>query len=623
MKARLILVWTLLSCSLSAFAQDNITDLELLSGHEQWLKLLHYKRLTTGHDDNESYVVSDDFFLSGKKHADPLEELIATLDAINMPMVAEANNHAQCKFPARLMFLQQHLNVMAAPSFTKIDCPDYNNWRTDAGIHSISVIFASGYMSNPASMYGHLFLKLNRNGNKSDLLNYSLNYGAIVPDAENPIVYILRGIFGGYDAAYSDKQFYRHHHNYGDVELRDMWDYKLNLSAADMELLVAHIWELLPARFDYYFIDENCAFHIAKLLELILPAPIISDDSLWVFPSSVAKGIANGKSLNGELLDAITYIPSRESLLAFHYQQLSQVQQDIALKLIQSDYQFKQNQAYLNLDSDSQSQIVEALFQYQDVLKQKHPEQSALATNSRKLVRERLAQPPGKALKQNVTTEKAPPHLGMPPSKFSFGGLHHNDQDYVSTGFRMTYFDDLSNSIARSKFANLEMLDVEIIANSTDIKILKVDLIDIDSLFSESIDWSREDNFAWSVRAGYEQLRNDCIDCGIYFGEGELGKSYAFTNSIVYAMLGGKVYAGVKDDVVLTAKLGLITGFSVKLKAKIEIRQLSRVNLNSAYDLQLNAELNYNIAKDWEIRLQIQQAEATTIGLKFNYFWDF
>ena len=53
-------------------------------------------------------------------------------------------------------------------------------------------------MSNTASMYGHLLLKFSDSDNhkSNNLLDNSLNYGAIVPNDENPLVYVLRGVFG-------------------------------------------------------------------------------------------------------------------------------------------------------------------------------------------------------------------------------------------------------------------------------------------------------------------------------------------------------------------------------------------------------------------------------------------
>ena len=615
-----LLFWFLLVFVNTAFAQSSLTNIKSIAAHPQWIKLLHYKQPSV----LDSYISSSDFFLSDSGRQSPLSELKATISALKLPSGAKPAQHAQCRFPARLLFLQQHLGDDFNNSLHPVICSHYQKWQTDAQISSISVIFASGYISNPASMYGHLFIKLNRSQNNSELLNYSLNYGAIVPDLENPVAYILKGILGGYDAAYSDKQFYLHQHNYGEVELRDMWEYQLALTQDDINLLSAHIWELLQVRFDYYFIDENCAYHIAKLLELVLSEPIIADNSLWVIPSTVASGIASNKYLDDNLLSSVTFIPSRESTLNQYYDFLTNEQQAVASLLIKSEYDFPQADAYQSLAVKQQTQIVEVLFQYQSVIEKKFPDSKFTVENKRKLIRERLSQPMGKSLDTPLLSSKTPPHMAMPESRFSMGTLHNNEQNwFLTTGFRLNYFDDLSTNLSQTRFSNLEMLDIELISNDQKTKVLRVDLIDIDSIYTEEIDWTKRNSLAWSVRVGYEQLQNDCFDCGIYFAEGELGKSYLYDNTIVYGMVGGKTFVGKKDDLAVSAKVGLITEISQDVKLKIEVKKLRGVIHGQSYDTLLNTELNYNFASHWEVRLFAQKAESSTIGLKVHYYWGY
>lgn len=623
MKARIVFCCLLILCSNITLAQVPEEQLHNIAKHPQWHKLLHLKPASV----HLSYINTDEFFLAANnngKSSDPLAELRATIDAFNLPLGDDANQHAQCKFPARLLFLRQYLNAQSPSDFPQINCQKYNTWRSDADISSISVIFASGYMSNPASMYGHLFVKLNRSAQQSELLNYSLNYGAIITDNENPIVYIVKGIFGGYDAAYSDKQFFRHQHNYGEVELRDLWDYKLALSATDIELIVAHIWEVLPNKFDYFFIDENCAFHIAKLLELVLNKPIISDDSLWVVPSAVAQGISQSHYKNGPLLESVNFIPSRESVLNQSYKQLSELQQQIGLQLINNNYEFSRSPNYQGLSETEKSELIETLFSYHDVMKRKQPDLKNLAVNRRKLIRERLQLPAGSKLHYSAPAKKVPPHKGMPVSKVSIGGLHNSStSNFITSGFRMTYFDDLSTDKNQTKFSNLEMLDVELISNEQKTKVLRLDLVDIGSLYKESIDWSNDNSYAWSVRGGFEQLKNNCIDCGIYFAEGNIGKSYLFSDSLAYAMLGGKAFVGDEEDLAVMAKMGVLMEINDHLEAKFEIKHMYGLKTETSYDVVLNAEINVHFAKNWEARFYTEKAESTIFGVKFNYFWGF
>jgi len=618
-----IIPWCLLFLinTCHAFSAMATPSLAQLATDSQWLKLLHY----SSGEKHKSYITSQDFFLSDSGHYDALAELKATISAFYLPIrdALSPNEHAQCRFPARLIWIRKNLDLASYGEMKRLDCKQYNDWRQQVSAKSVSVIFASGYMDNPASMYGHLFLKLNSEApRKSDLLNLSLNYGAIVPHKENPVAYIVRGIFGGYDAGFSDQEFYRHHHNYGDVELRDMWEYRLSISDKDMDFLLAHIWEVLGNKFDYYFIDENCGFHIAKLLELVSDTQIISDSSLWVIPSSVAKGLKNTQYKNAPLVSQTNFIPSKETQLHQAYSKLSSRQKSAAQNIVNNNFDIDSNE-YESLASQDKKAVTESLLQYLAVLIKKQPGNNSLKDKKRTLLFERLRLPAGK-VKVNSHQNEAP-HLGMKPSKFSLGYLNgDNGQNFITTGFRMTYFDDLSFNSTKKRFTNLEMLDIEAIANENTLKILKLDLIDVDSLYIPTLPWDKKPASAWSVRLGFEQLHNNCFDCGIYFAEGDIGKSALFgTTNLAYAMVGAKVFAGEKDDATISAKLGLINLFHEKMSAKIEVQQAARFDLTNSYKTQYSAELNIQLATNSEIRLYMEKQETTLLGLRFNWFWGF
>ncbi|MDP7591692.1 MAG: DUF4105 domain-containing protein [Litorilituus sp.] len=609
--------------SISHSSIANTLSLEEFSQSAQWQKLLTYKV----NEKNQRYITNKDFLLSTQREQTPLHELQATIAAFYKPITddSQINQHAQCQFPARLILIARHVDLNRFGALPNTDCQTYKQWRQDINASSISVVFASGYMSNPASMYGHLFLKINKpHEQKNNLLNASLNYGAIVPNDENPITYILRGIFGGYDAGYSDQQFYRHQHNYGNVELRDLWEYKLALTSEDVNLLVAHIWELLGNKFEYYFIDENCAFHIAKLIEVVLDKPLISNDSLWVIPSSVAKGLKKASYLNKPLLAQVRYIPSSESILHNYYKQLTSQQRGTAKALINNNFNFKHS-AYQQLTITEKQIIIEALLQYLSVMKQKQPDDKLNIKNKKKLMKERFKLPIGKSITTQFSVKKPAPHLGMKPSKYSMGFASvHQQKQYFTAGFRMNYFDDLSVDIAKQTFANLEMVDIEFILNDKEAHLAKIDLVNINSLYLPAIPWSNTLESAWAVRVGYEQLNNNCFDCGVFFAEGDIGKSTLLNkDSLVYAMMGGKLFFGKEDDINVSAKIGMISSLSKHLKIKIELQKISDISFSNASENRWYGELNYQFAQDWELRLLAEKQHSTFFGLKVNYFWDF
>ncbi len=166
----------------SANFKENFS-IESISKDKTWLSLLHY---TNG----EFEVKDKDFFLNQNANNTPKDELIATIESYNTKNISD--NSPLCKFPARYFYLSKYMDFenyqVLNPTCKKLD-----NWQLFKNIKSISLVLVSGYMSNPASTFGHSFLKFNTD-TKLDLFNTSINYGAIVPDGENILLYIAKGL---------------------------------------------------------------------------------------------------------------------------------------------------------------------------------------------------------------------------------------------------------------------------------------------------------------------------------------------------------------------------------------------------------------------------------------------
>ena len=116
----------------------------------------------------------------------------------------------------------------------------------------------------------------------------------------------------GYQAA-SDQLFYRHRHNYGEVELRDLWEYQLNLTDTEVQLISNHIWELMGTDYTYYFADENCAYHIARVIELVVEDKLTPDLSPWVIPVTIFSNLAQSQHNGESLIKKVQFTPSRSS----------------------------------------------------------------------------------------------------------------------------------------------------------------------------------------------------------------------------------------------------------------------------------------------------------------------
>ena len=171
-----------------------------LASDPTWFKLIHYNP-----DIKESVVLTDSFFLSPEGRTCPSKELTATINAYFAVKSGDHQKDAQCRFPARYYWLSHKLSSFDY-NVRETTCQRLKNWNLFDSVDSVSLLLVSGYFGNPASTFGHALLKLNTaSDNETDLFDSTLNYGAMIPDNENTLRYIIRGLSGGYKAGFSDK----------------------------------------------------------------------------------------------------------------------------------------------------------------------------------------------------------------------------------------------------------------------------------------------------------------------------------------------------------------------------------------------------------------------------------
>lgn len=269
----------------SAEAHDRVEERLLaralrLRLHEtpQWRALLHYRPTTKG--TWRSSADGPGFFLAGPRgKIDPRAELQATLRALRLEppaprhsdLVYQGERHAQCRFPARWVFLREAL-ALTAEEVVERPCPRFAEWRQALSAEKVTLVFAASYVNSPASMYGHTFLRLVRStGEGNPLLDYAINFAAD-SDTKNGIVYTLKGVLGGFKGHFYAMPYYMKIQEYSNMESRDLWEYELALTPAQTETLVRHVWETRGSHFDYYFQSENCSYFLLELLEVADPS---------------------------------------------------------------------------------------------------------------------------------------------------------------------------------------------------------------------------------------------------------------------------------------------------------------------------------------------------------------
>ena len=179
------------------------------------------------------------------------------------------------------------------------------------------MVFSSYYLNNPASAFGHTFLRLNREevasgGERLDLIDQAVDFAATA-DTSNAVLYAFEGLFGFFRGEFSARPYFYKVREYADYESRDLWEYELSLDQRQIAMLVGHLWELGQTWFDYYYVTENCSYHILGALEAADPKlDLLSHLGPATLPADSVKALF----ANPGLVRAVRYRASARTELA-------------------------------------------------------------------------------------------------------------------------------------------------------------------------------------------------------------------------------------------------------------------------------------------------------------------
>ncbi len=323
----------------------------------EWRALLHLPPSLLGSRET-SLVDEPRFFLSPEGKTSAQAELEATL-AQFFTVVEDNNAAVACRFPARLAWLRKVLDInkSALPDY---QCKRLNNWLRKLDADGLSLIFPVSVLNSPASMFGHTFLRLDRRADKKpDLLAPTINFAAYA-DQGRGFGFAINGVFGGYPGRFTLAPYYQRVKSYSDIENRDMWEYQLSYSPAEVNFMLLHLWELLPAYFDYYFIDENCSYHLLALLEVARPELNLTEGFYWdATPADTVRAISNAPGL----LTKVTYRPSLRETIKARAEALPLSEQKLAKALALGELKL-QEPVFADKSLSSQAEILELASDY-------------------------------------------------------------------------------------------------------------------------------------------------------------------------------------------------------------------------------------------------------------------
>ncbi len=279
-------------------------DAEAIHREPAWRKLVHYRQKLWG---RRSQADARSFFAHPHGKIRPEAELRATLEALFQPATYVLGDpadpsaqHPQCRWRARTAWLRDRLDIDDA-TLPPVPCDRFDDWVERLDVDRVTLIYADAYLGNPASMFGHTFLRLDRDTEKpgSALVANAAEFSA-TPWTTNPLLYPILGLAGGFPGRYSTLPYYMKVRQYGDAENRDLWEYELTLTDAERTNLLEVMWEMGGVHFDYYYLKENCSYHLLGLFEAVRPSLELQDRfPIVAFPTSTVRAIRESPDLSG------------------------------------------------------------------------------------------------------------------------------------------------------------------------------------------------------------------------------------------------------------------------------------------------------------------------------------
>ena len=435
---------------LSATPKIDNQRLQQLANDPFWISLGHYEAAKLG--GWRSYVSDKKFFLAAAGNEHPDRELAATVQALYAPASA-GEKHAQCVYPARTRWLKAQLNLTDLPT---LPCTEFKQWFKDVSPHSAVMIFPAAYLNSPSSMFGHTLLRIDQANVQSDqtaLLSYAINFGAYIEGSDNSILYAWKGLMGGYPGLFALVPYQEKLSEYRSLENRDLWEYRLNLTQAETERMVEHVWELKQIQFDYFFFDENCSYRLLELLQVARPSLRLTElFPLTAIPTDTVKAVKEAG-----LVESIQYRPSRERELLSRAEPLNHEEQEWVLK-VSADQKQLQEPAFKAQPKDRQALIIDAAYRLERYRANGQERDPQRAQRSFELLR---------AINQNPAPELDIPQPGLPEDghesrTWQAGIGTRGDKAFGEYGLRMAYHDLNDNAESFPLGAQIEILQMKL-----------------------------------------------------------------------------------------------------------------------------------------------------------------
>lgn len=585
--------------AINAFALQEDAQLKALADSPYWHRLLKDDSPDDGY--YRSQQKSPTFFLSENGHTDAYGELLATLEGLTDQNTSSAT---ACRFPARKAWLAEAMPELSR-HWPQAICSDLDEWLRAIDAKQATLVFASDYLNNPSSMFGHTLLRIDAHKQADDtrLLAYAINYAAQT-NTSNGLEFAIKGLTGGYQGQYSLLPYYEKVKEYNDWESRDLWEYELSLTREEVHRLLLAYWDWRGLGSPYYFFSRNCSYELLGLLEMArpglqlqrhFPAHAIPADTLRVVLAEP------------NMLHRVTWRAASGTRRQAAMNRNRLAVNRAVIPLLDAD---KAVSAPTGLSATEQAQALETAYDefYARYLGREVPKETAPAHLRALLTeRSRLSVPDQRVTLQRPDTD---PASGHGTSRWGIG-LAADQEDRLLVSFRPAHHDWLDSPQGYREGARIDFLSGTFGTNPKgQVSIETMSLVAIDSLVPVD---TLNQPLSWSIRVGADRALADDDRKqrhGMTVIEGGAGMAFRLDQSLCHLQAHNDVRGSRSLDrgweIGVGARMGCIGQIAGRMQWMAETRPMYRLP-SDRLTWQAIGGLQLSMNRDQAIRLELRQ----------------
>lgn len=538
-------------CSLPVFAES--------WQDTQWQRLLLYRKTLSGYESEADDV---NFFVHKKGKYNPEKELKAFIKNLDNEE-RDPKKSFYCRYPARVRWLRKFRTIPE----TAAKCDELDKFRQRLSASSISVVFSSYYPNNPGSSFGHTFIRLGKQTNETELLDTGINYGALTEGA-GPVLFAIGGLAGWFYGNYNAVPYYYKVREYNDFETRDLWSYQLEMNQEEIDMIVDHVWELGHTKFDYFFLTENCSYHVLSILETARPSLHLHDHlpSFYTIPSETLKALQAEN-----LVRKVTFRPAPSTQFYHQLKELTDIEQEEVNNLV-----FK-NAEVETADPKRRSLIYDtaiSLVDYKFARGLLKGEEEAQKIKRPLLVARSKIPVRSEDLDFSWKMGSAP-HMGHGQKRLALSYVNAENKNLVDAEWRFAFHDFLDSDTGYPPKTRLDIMKATVRTDGHEYQVREFSPVDA-MLLGKWDDFNK--SASWKIKFGQTQTRyegQDLSTAGVSGGYGyalELKKVTPFLLAhLENAYISEKLH---KYKFAYGADLGVLTDFTDqwKLLNQLEVR---------------------------------------------------